>query len=103
MSPLTKEIVNVKANIFSEGIRYRVIIESFCEDGIYCITLPEKSSTIISPGSWIKLKFQSPSGETISMDCRVKWSYRTPPHFITTSIGLHVLNPFTDYEKFITA
>jgi hypothetical protein len=103
MSPLTKEIVHIRAILISEGVRYPVLIESYCEDGIYCITLPEKKFKDISPGTWIKLQFQLPSEKTVSLDCRVKWSYKTPPHFLTTSIGLNVLSSFTLCGAFFTS
>jgi hypothetical protein len=102
MSPLSKEIVNLKVKLIAHNITYPGFIESLCGDGIYMRTLPENSDINLMPGTIIDLKFQTPSGEPQVLRCSIKWLYKTPPHGLTTSIGLHILNPVPSYERFLS-
>ena len=97
MSPLTKEIVNYRVDIISDKTRHRGFIESLCDDGIYMRTLPEETQTDFIPGARIQLKILLPSGETQYINCIIKWAYKTPPHGLTTSIGVSLLTPIPNF------
>jgi hypothetical protein len=93
MSPLSKEIVNLKAELIVDNISHPAIIESLCDEGIYMRVLPETSPVELPSGKAVEIKLHQPSGQSQSIRCKVKWAYKTPPHELTTSIGLHLLTP----------
>lgn len=103
MSPLSKEIVNLKAELIVDNISHPGIIESLCDQGIYMRLLPESVPVELPAGKVVEVKLHEPSGQTQSIRCKVKWAYKTPPHELTTSIGLHLLTPFPHYEELLTS
>jgi hypothetical protein len=102
MSPLSKEIVNLKAELIVDNISHPGIIESLCDEGIYMRVLPETVPVELPAGKGVEVKLHQPSGQPQSIRCKVKWAYKTPPHELTTSIGLHLLIPLPDYEELFT-
>jgi hypothetical protein len=105
-----RKIVALKAEIVSGGKSYAGVIENLSEDGIYIITTPSKSSIDFALGTTVELKFQPPSepkdilrssGETINLHCKVIWSYKTPPHGLTHSIGMEIINPSPEYKELL--
>lgn len=103
MSPLSKEIVNLKADLIVDSISHPGIIESLCDQGLYMRLLPETVQVELLAGKVVEVKLHQPSGQSQSIRCKVKWAYKTPPHELTTSIGLHLLTPFPLYEDFLTS
>lgn len=93
MSPLTKKIVSLNAELISDGRSYSGFIENFSEDGIYMRTAPTKTPINFTLGTTLKLKFQPHSGEILCLSCKVKWLYKTPVHGLTNSIGLEIIEP----------
>jgi hypothetical protein len=95
-------IVSLKANLISGDISYAGIIENLSEEGIYIRTFPTNISTDFRLGTPVELKFQRHTEEPLNLHlyCTVKWSYKTPPHGLTTSIGLEIIDPPLEYRKF---
>ena len=92
MSPLSKKIVKLKAELLSGSHTYPGFVESFSKDDVFIsanLTMQEDDS---SPGKLFGLKFTCPCGKMVNLNCRVKWSYKTPPYGFTKSIGLEILN-----------
>ncbi len=99
MSLETKKIVNLKASLVSKNKRHSGIIENLSKDSIYLRAVTINPVSDFIPGEFLEIHFQSNSGEDISLPGKVKWSYETPPHGITKSIGLEILEKNPGYEK----
>lgn len=100
-------------NISEHGIRwyhYSGVVEDFPERKIYIKTAPSQIALNCNPGAIIDLEFQIPSGETISLQCRVIWSksrlhgpakriHFDTPHAYSI-IGMEIIAPPQQYKKF---
>jgi hypothetical protein len=99
MSLETKKIVNLKASLVSKSKKHSGIIENLSKDSIYLRAVTINPVSDFIPGEFFEIHFQSNSGENISLPGKVKWSYETPPHGITKSIGIEILEKNPGYEK----
>ncbi len=97
MSPISKKIVALKAEFCCGSFCCNGFIENLSENNISCTTT-EKN---LSPGTEFQVRFQSDSGEALNLNCKLKWSYETPPHGITNSIGMEILHQPTQYKTFL--
>jgi hypothetical protein len=101
MSSHSKKIVSLKANFISDSTSYSGIVENLSEDSLYIRAVPEKPAVDLVPGKTLEVSFKSDRGTSVSLLCRVKWSYKTPPHGLTNSLGMEILNSDPDYEKLL--
>ncbi len=81
------------AEIIHEGRNYAAIIENLSENGVCVITLPTGIPVDIAPGEKLKTKFRPHPGETLVLNCIVRWSNKTPPHGLTTRLGMEIIDP----------
>ncbi len=94
--------VNLKARRISGGAKHGVLIENISERGIHMLTDPEHRVAGFSPGEKVDINFQLPSGESLSLHCKVRWAHTgIPPDVKTSSVGIEVLNPPAKYIKFV--
>ena len=101
MSPLSKKIVKLKAELLSGSHTYPGFVEGFSKDDVFIsanLAMQENNS---SPGTMFGLKFTCPCGKMVNLNCRVKWSYKNPPHGFTKSIGLEILHQKNPYKEII--
>ena len=99
MCLVTRKIVNLKASLVSDSNKHSGIIENISKDGLYLRAVTTDPTFDFAPGDSFEIHFQSNSGEDISLPGKVKWSYETPPHGITKSIGFEILEKNPGYEK----
>lgn len=92
-------IFTIPAEIIIGDKRYACSIENLSGEGAYVVTASTKNSDIFSPATSLELKFKFPSGENHVLNCRVEWSYLTPPHGYTNSIGLNIIDPPLSYKN----
>ena len=102
MSLETKKIVSLKASLVSDSKRHSGIIENLSKDSIYLRAATINPVSDFIPGEFFEVHFQSNSGEDISLPSKVKWSYDTPPHGITKSIGLEIEEENPKYKKLLS-
>ncbi len=96
-----RKIVSLEAELISGGISYKGFIGNISGDGIYIRTAPTKTTINFAPKTTLELKFQLPSGETLNLHCKVIWSYKTPPHGLTYSMGVKIIDPPPKYKEFL--
>ncbi len=94
-------IINSPAEIIVGEKRYASTIENLSDKGLYVTTAPLKSPIDFSPDTLLELRFKLMSGEKLNLQCMVKWSYQTPPHGFTNSLGLEVMDPPQAYMEFL--
>lgn len=97
-----RAIVNIRAELLSVDKRLVVFIENLSEDGLY-VTAPVKASFDFLVDMPIEIRFELPAGEKLNLHCLVKWAYRTPPHGLTNSVGMTIIDPPLKYVETLKA
>lgn len=95
--------VKIEAELVSEYINCRGLIENLSERGISLETDSTdilSQSTRFTPGTKLQVKFQTPSGELITLNCKVIWSFKTAPHGLRKKVGMEVVFPPPSYIDF---
>jgi hypothetical protein len=92
-------IVSLPAEISAENTHIAGSIENISDEGLYLVTAPSKISLNYESEAPVELSITFPSGEKINLTCRVKWSYQTPPHGYTNSIGLEIIEKPQEYNE----
>jgi hypothetical protein len=96
--------IKLKAESISGDRKYGVFIENISEHGIQMLTTPSNEHLKYTAGTDIDLKFQLSTGKTLTLRCKVKWSCtKVPPNGLTDSIGLEIIDPPSQYIKFVRA
>ncbi len=93
----------LEVELISEDMKCLGYIENFSERGISLETDSAdllSQSTRFTPGSKFEVKFQTPAGELISLNCKVIWSFKTAPHGLTKKVGMEVVFPPPSYIDF---
>jgi hypothetical protein len=88
--------VGYKAEIIYDGNSFECVIENLSSTGAYIITASTSSETNFKPQEKLELKFEPHPGEIVNLQCRIKWSIKTPSHRLTNRIGLEILDPSWD-------
>ncbi len=88
-------LVSLKAELIVGSKRYKAEIENLSKYGACIITEPAKTPMEIPPGAQVELEFNHPSGETVHLNCEVKWSSigSTLSNEFTNSVGLEIIDP----------
>ena len=94
-----RAIVSLQAEIIANDKRYATSIENLSDEGAYIVMATSQPSLNFSADTHLELRFRMPSGEKISLQCKVKWSYQTPPHGYTNSVGLEIIEKPPEYNE----
>jgi len=86
-----------KAKLILNRDRYEATIENFSENGIKVIT---DIAVDFLPDETIDLEFEIPSGEVMSLHCKVKWSNKLSSDSLIQDIGLEITENSPEYEDF---
>ena len=99
MSPLSKKLVRYNVELISDTETYPGFVETVSEDDIFLLVPPNIAGFDSSPGTPFRLVIKPPSGENVNLDCRVKWSYKTPPVGLMNIIA-EVTDSLPTYKTF---
>jgi hypothetical protein len=94
-----RKIVKLRAELVYNGRSFASFIENLSDSGLYIITAPSDVSTEFHPSSEADLSFSFPGGEKMTLHCKIKWSFKTPPHGITSSVGMEIMDPPPLYQE----
>ncbi|MBI5050982.1 MAG: PilZ domain-containing protein [Nitrospirae bacterium] len=94
-------IVNLRVELIFADKNYVGFIENISEEGIYMVTAPTNPAIDLTAGTALELKFQLPSGRALNLNCKVKWAFKTPTHYLTNSLGLEIIEPTQEYKEFL--
>ena len=97
-----RKTIKLKAERLSCTGNCSVFIENLSETGIKMITSPHKENDF-APGKDLDLELELSTGDTINLNCNVKWSVDDPSMDQSSSVGLEVISPPKEYVKFIKA
>ena len=92
--------VNLKAERISCTDNCSVFIDNLSESGISMLTTKTKKNVYV-PGSEIDLELELMTGETINLNCNVKWAYNNFPEEKTNNVGLEIIDPPQKYMDFL--
>jgi hypothetical protein len=92
----------VKAKSILKNIGYQGSIENFSREGMLKI-IPNGQVLEMLPGTTIGVSFQTPSGETLNLECEVKWirHHSDLPFGMKHHIGMEIKNPPQQYTEFV--
>lgn len=94
-------ITNLSAEIVVGSNHYAGTIENLSGEGAYILTASSRNAADFRPDTELELTFKLPDGGKHTLRCIIKWSYLTPPHGFTNSIGLEIVDPPTAYHESI--
>ncbi len=94
-------ILTLQAELVAGDMRYACFIENLSEEGVYITIAQSKPPVDFNSDTPFELRFRFPSGKKLNLNCRVKWSYLTPPHGYTNSVGLEIMNPPLLYTEIL--
>jgi len=86
-----RKIVRIEAELICGDVHCASVIENISPGGVYAIASPTTGSPDFAPETSVELKFEFPKGQKQHLRCRIKWSYKTPPHQLTSSIGMEII------------
>jgi hypothetical protein len=95
--------VHLDAEIISSSKVSPCLIENISDCGINVETDAEdpiSTKSRFTSGDKFEVKFSTPSGYLITLQCRVIWSYKTAPHGLKKKIGFYIIDPPPDYIIF---
>jgi hypothetical protein len=93
-------IIGLKVEIISGDISCEGVIENLSENGIFVITFPAQTTIDFIPETPLQLNFRTLLGETLNLRCKVIWSSKTPPHGLTSRIGMEIIEPAWDKSNY---
>ncbi len=92
--------VHLKAERISCTDNCSVFIEDLSESGISMLTTNTKKKNYV-PGTEIDLELELSTGETMNLNCNVKWAYDNSPEDPTNHVGLEIVDPPHKYMEFL--
>ena len=90
----------LKGELILNGHRYDVNIENISENGIKVIYESKKTAVDIFSDQRIILEFEIPSGELLSLYCKVQWSSKRSPDSLLENIGLEIIEKSEMFDDF---
>lgn len=93
--------VQLQAERLSCSNNCSVFIENLSESGIQMITAPAENQNLFVPNTEVELKLKTANGDTIHLECSVKWVYDNSHEDLTNSVGLEIIDPPFEYKEFI--
>jgi hypothetical protein len=97
-----RKVVKLKAERLSCTGNCSVFIENLSGSGIKMITAPHKEDDFVT-GKNLDLELELSNGDSINLNCNVRWAYENPAGDPTSSVGLEILDPPGEYMEFIKA
>lgn len=92
--------VNIEAEIVSYKESYPAFIRNISEYGIHVKVANIEPAKPSDSGADVDLKFQLPSGETVSLYGRKKWVCKNTSNSFIENIGVEIIDPPDEYKDF---
>ena len=90
-------IVSLEAEILSEDRSFAGIIENLSNEGLYVKIVPAKTPVDFTPGKPLKFIIQLPTGETLNLNCELKWLCNDTSYDLSGRAGMKIINPPPEY------
>ena len=92
-------IVGQKALLIAGDITLEVVIDDLSENGVSVSTYSSKPLTEFGTETLLTLSFQPSAGETLNLQCKVKWVDKFLPRGSGSRIGMEIFNPPWEQSK----
>ena len=99
MSPISKKIVRLKAEIVAGDEKIDGVIESFTKESVNFMTA-QSTQKGLSPELPMEVRFQTRPGREITIQGTLKWLYKYHPHGVAESVGMKITDSNAEYEEF---
>jgi hypothetical protein len=93
-----KKVVNYRAELAYGDTRYPGFVGNLSKNSLYMITFPVSTPLTLTRGTTLQVRLDPPSKESICLHCKVMWAYKTPPHGLTHSIGMQIIDSFPNFQ-----
>ena len=94
--------ISLHAKVIADGKSFDGVIENVSDEGVAStITTHLKADQDFSPHKIVELSFQLPTGESINMNCEVRWFLRPSSNNSSVMLGLHVEDAPQSYKDWI--
>jgi hypothetical protein len=93
--------VSMEAELISSDSSFAAYIGNVSENGIYTIITPLMNTIDYSDESDLNINLHLPTGETLNLSCKKRWTHVISPHGKTIKIGMEVVNPPAKYKEFL--
>jgi len=97
---LDRIYVGYKAELVYGSKLIECVIDNISAAGVCIITGSTDSGIEFGKDDVLELRFEPCPGETINFNCQIIWLKQTPPHRLTTKIGLKIINPSWEQSNF---
>ncbi len=97
-----RHIVSIEAEVISDGVSCTGFIGNLSEDGLFMRMPPSDAFGDFSSGLPVTLKLQLPSGDTVNLECRVKWVGKKHPGSSICNVGMEINKAPREYLDFLT-
>lgn len=95
--------VNIEAEIISYRDSCPAFIRNISERGIHVKIANIEPARYSRSETDVDLKFRLPTGETVNLYCRKKWTYKNTSASFIENIGVEIINPPDIYRDFYLA
>ncbi len=93
---------SLDAEIIMKENSYAGIIMNFSEHGLNMVTATLFDIANITAETLLDLKCKLPSGDTVDINCEVKWFNQKPSPFgVSFCIGMEIKDPPIEYTEFV--
>jgi hypothetical protein len=93
----------LKAGLIVDNQSYSCFTQNLSEYGAYIELDTSETPIEFYPETSVELKFQLPSGETLTVHGEVRWSRvnNTPSDHYETHVGIEILKPPSKFREFL--
>lgn len=94
--------VSLDAKVILDGTTYEGLIRDVSECGLgYLMTSLNGTVNDFTPEKTIMLIFKTSSGETLNLNCEVKWFLKSSPSDDKLTLGMKVSELNAEYEEYV--
>ncbi len=93
--------VKLNARCVSIDVCHATYVENVSEEGVFIQTAPADTKIDFTSGMPVELQIQLHSGETITLNCEIRWAYQNPPDGMSSSVGMKIIDPPSQYKEFL--
>jgi hypothetical protein len=97
----TRYFTFLQSVIISEGKSYASSVENVSEEGLACKMSTFAQALIgLFPDKLIKLIISTPTGDTINLNCKIKWGV-VPCNDEKLCMGMKIIDPPEKYKEYV--
>ena len=99
--------VNLMSIVSSDSMNYAGFIQNASEEGLaYASHSFTPTINELSPKKIIELLLKMPSGETLKLDCEIKWSaehstWSSLRNYTLFKMGMKIIDPPSEYSQYV--